>query len=104
VRGDDHAAKSSLSAHQSEHTLIAGFIQVVLGIVHRCRDMVQAEDAMVHGINHIVRQHGRRSWFVGGCDISEAGPVTLPSLLVEADGRLGRSGRSAGGTRGKGEK
>jgi indolepyruvate ferredoxin oxidoreductase len=29
VAGDDHAAKSSASAHQSEHTLIAGFIPVL---------------------------------------------------------------------------
>jgi indolepyruvate ferredoxin oxidoreductase len=29
LAGDDHAAKSSLSAHQSEHTLIAGFIPVL---------------------------------------------------------------------------
>jgi len=29
MAGDDHAAKSSLSAHQSEHTLIAGFIPVL---------------------------------------------------------------------------
>ena len=30
VAGDDHAAKSSASAHQSEHTLIAGFIPVLV--------------------------------------------------------------------------
>jgi indolepyruvate ferredoxin oxidoreductase len=29
VAGDDHAAKSSASAHQSEHTLIAGFIPIL---------------------------------------------------------------------------
>ena len=29
LAGDDHAAKSSLSAHQSEHTLIAGFVPVL---------------------------------------------------------------------------
>lgn len=29
VAGDDHGAKSSASAHQSEHTLIAGFIPVL---------------------------------------------------------------------------
>ncbi len=29
VAGDDHAAKSSASAHQSEHTLIVGFIPVL---------------------------------------------------------------------------
>lgn len=29
LAGDDHAAKSSLTAHQSEHTLIAGFIPVL---------------------------------------------------------------------------
>ncbi len=29
MAGDDHAAKSSASAHQSEHTLIAGFIPVI---------------------------------------------------------------------------
>jgi len=29
MAGDDHAAKSSLSAHQSEHTLIAGFIPIL---------------------------------------------------------------------------
>ncbi len=29
MAGDDHAAKSSLTAHQSEHTLIAGFIPVL---------------------------------------------------------------------------
>ena len=29
VAGDDHAAKSSATAHQSEHTLIAGFIPVL---------------------------------------------------------------------------
>src|SRR5215217_420019 len=29
LAGDDHAAKSSLSAHQSEHTLMAGFIPVL---------------------------------------------------------------------------
>ena len=29
VAGDDHAAKSSASAHQSEHTLIVGFIPIL---------------------------------------------------------------------------
>ncbi|MFM5931043.1 MAG: indolepyruvate ferredoxin oxidoreductase family protein [Novosphingobium sp.] len=29
LAGDDHAAKSSLTAHQSEHTLIAGFVPVI---------------------------------------------------------------------------
>jgi indolepyruvate ferredoxin oxidoreductase len=29
VAGDDHAAKSSASAHQSEHTLIAGFLPIL---------------------------------------------------------------------------
>ncbi|MFM6932691.1 MAG: indolepyruvate ferredoxin oxidoreductase family protein [Novosphingobium sp.] len=29
LAGDDHAAKSSLTAHQSEHTLIAGFVPVL---------------------------------------------------------------------------
>ncbi|GAA0304014.1 indolepyruvate ferredoxin oxidoreductase family protein [Sphingomonas oligophenolica] len=29
VAGDDHAAKSSASAHQSEHTLLAGFLPVL---------------------------------------------------------------------------
>ena len=29
VAGDDHAAKSSASAHQSDHTLIVGFIPIL---------------------------------------------------------------------------
>ena len=29
VAGDDHAAKSSASAHQSEYTLLAGFIPIL---------------------------------------------------------------------------